>query len=99
MSEPKTIETQAARDVLAERTRQTEREGWTVEHDDAHRTGQLAQAAACYALASNGSLRDDLHDELWPWDQKWWKPYTARRDLVRAAALLLAEIERIDRRG
>lgn len=34
---------------------------------------------------------------LWPWDQKWWKPKGPRRDLVRAAALLVAEIERIDR--
>jgi hypothetical protein len=35
---------------------------------------------------------------LWPWSAKWWKPKTTREDLVRAAALLVAEIERIDRR-
>jgi hypothetical protein len=37
---------------------------------------------------------------LWPreWDSlKWAKPKGARRNLVRAAALLLAEIERLDR--
>jgi hypothetical protein len=35
--------------------------------------------------------------KMWPWARQWWKPTGARRDLVKAAALLLAEIERIDR--
>lgn len=33
----------------------------------------------------------------WPWDDKWWKPTDRRRDLVKAGALILAEIERLDR--
>ena len=33
----------------------------------------------------------------WPWARAWWKPRNRRRDLVRAAALLIAEIERLDR--
>src|SRR6185369_13587313 len=37
--------TQAARDVLAERQRQIEKEGWTPEHDDQlHGLGELAAA-------------------------------------------------------
>lgn len=36
--------------------------------------------------------------EIWPWDRRWWKPKDRRRDLVRAAALIIAEIERLDRR-
>jgi hypothetical protein len=35
----------------------------------------------------------------WPWDEDAWKPKSPRRDLVRAAALILAEIERLDRRA
>jgi hypothetical protein len=35
--------------------------------------------------------------QIWPWDRKWWKPTDRRRDLVKAAALILAEIERLDR--
>jgi hypothetical protein len=35
--------------------------------------------------------------QLWPWDRKWWKPTDRRRDLVKAGALILAEIERLDR--
>lgn len=33
----------------------------------------------------------------WPWDAKWLKPDTRRRDLIKAAALIVAEIERLDR--
>lgn len=35
--------------------------------------------------------------ERWPWDGKWWKPRGRRNNLVRAAALIIAEIERLDR--
>ncbi|WP_018516432.1 hypothetical protein [Rhizobium leguminosarum] len=35
--------------------------------------------------------------ELWPWERQWWKPSDRRRDLVKAAALIIAEIERLDR--
>lgn len=98
--------TAAARDVLAERERQRSAEGWTLEHDDAHVNGQMALAAACYA--ANSTLRPDqneldryreaeLRRRFWPWDASWWKPKDPRRDLVRAGALILAEIERLDR--
>lgn len=33
----------------------------------------------------------------WPWSWSWWKPKDPRRDLIRAGALIVAEIERIDR--
>lgn len=35
--------------------------------------------------------------DFWPLDPAWWKPHNDRSDLVRAAALLVAEIERMDR--
>ena len=35
----------------------------------------------------------------WPWDKRWWKPKDRRRDLIRAGALIVAEIERLDRRA
>ena len=35
---------------------------------------------------------------MWPgWAWSWWKPKNRRHDLIRAAALIVAEIERIDR--
>lgn len=94
---------QAWLDVQAERRRQVEAEGWTPEHDDEHSHGQMARAAACYALAGSSAPNDGtaalLVSLAWPWDQQWWKPTSARRDLVKACALALAEIERLDRAG
>lgn len=87
--------TPAARDVLAERRRQREHEVWTLEHDDAHEGGELAEAAMCYAdPAAHAQLGIPSQ---WPWVAEWWKPRDRRRNLVRAGALILAEIERIDR--
>lgn len=95
---------QAFCDVADERLRQQLVEGWTPEHDDAHPEGELAMAAGCYALNAASSLTGDYIDPdatgvpvPWPWAPEWWKPKTTREDLVRAAALLLAEIERMDR--
>ncbi len=91
----------AIADVVGERTRQILDEGWTPEHDDAHTDGQLAQAGACYpheaARAARTDPRRDGAPLSWPWGRGWWKPKDRRRDLVRAAALIIAEIERIDR--
>src|SRR6185312_4338374 len=87
--------TQAARDVLAERRRQITTEGWTPEHDDEHTNCAMSRAAACYALDAAGYSTH--HDSFWPWDWKFWKPGEPRRNLVKAGALIQAEIERIDR--
>ncbi|MCT5505805.1 hypothetical protein [Pseudomonas aeruginosa] len=98
---PGTEVPQAWLDVQAERRRQVEAEGWTPEHDDAHSYGQMARAAACYALAGSSAPNDGtaalLVSLAWPWDEQWWKPTSARRDLVKAGALVMAEIERLDR--
>ena len=42
-------------------------------------------------------LEPSIVERVWPWDRQWWKPKSRRRNLVRAAALLIAAIERIDR--
>lgn len=97
-------------EIAAERKRQIADENWTAEHDDSHTSGELARAAGCYALHAGGMTEmgcdrpGDLSDDdrwsmpqHWPWDCEWWKPKNPRRDLIRAAALIVAEIERIDR--
>lgn len=93
--------TQAAKDVLAERRRQIEVEGWTPEHDDEHNKGELSDAAGCYALIASipEEPRPRSVPMFWPiqWQCNWWKPTNQRRDLVKAGALILAEIERLDR--
>ncbi|EKS9800288.1 MULTISPECIES: hypothetical protein [Burkholderia] len=87
--------TDAARDVLAERRRQVEQEGWTAEHDDEHCSGDLELAAACYAI--HASERGQHNEFMWPWPSEWWKPTTKRRNLIKAGALIQAAIERLDR--
>lgn len=84
----------AARDVLAERQRQISIEGWTPKHDDQHDCHEMAEAAACYAYPE---LITAVGIHVWPWNPGWWKPKDRRSNLIRAGALLLAEIERIDR--
>lgn len=104
----------AVQDVVAERQRQIEKEGWSHWHDDQHHDDfELARAAGCYALnvancaqieerkerylPNNPSTMFVKTPRFWPWLSKWWKPKNPRRDLVRAAALIIAEIERLDR--
>ena len=95
--------TAAERDVLTERSRQVVDEGWDNDHDDTHSEGELAKSAGCYAwiAAQSDALRAAFvrPPPTWPveWDEDWWKPTDRRRDLVKAAALILAEIERLDR--
>ncbi len=84
---------QAWLDVQAERRRQITAEGWTPEHDDLYCAAELPRAAAAYIL--NGA--NDEAPAIWPFSAKWWKPRDARANYVRAAALILAEIERLDR--
>ncbi|HBB0684182.1 TPA: ead/Ea22-like family protein [Escherichia coli] len=84
-------------DVVAERQRQQSVEGWMPEHDDEHCNGELAMAAVCYINETGTVNRNGGKPWGWPWDASWWKPNARRRNLVKAGALILAEIERIDR--
>ncbi len=95
------VSLQVLLDVINERYRQIAVEGWTPEHDDQHVNGEMAAAASSYALNTvndfDGPHPRTLADDAWPWADDWWKPDNPRRDLVKAAALILAEIERLDR--
>ncbi|MDZ5602553.1 hypothetical protein SJI00_07185 [Pseudomonas sp. RP23018S] len=85
----------AAQDVVLERQRQVSGEGYSLYHDDGYVKGELSEAGATYASLAGkpGSLSTQ-----WPWGAKTFKPSAdRRRDLVKAAALILAEIERLDR--
>lgn len=88
-------------DVARERDRQIVKKGYTFEHDDKHVQGEIAQAAIAYAQAS---LREELNlddDDLqvfWPWEDPRFEPDDDRRgNLIKAIALLVAEVERLDR--
>lgn len=86
-----------------ERGRQVEEFGYSAEHDDEHDAGQLALAAACYAIPvderAQFGLRGDGTPALWPWERAAWRPKAPVQDLVRAGALIAAEIDRRLRLG
>jgi hypothetical protein len=79
--------------IAEERQRQIEKEGWSKEHDAEHYRGEMAIAAMCYAdpRKLNGKVPYG-----WPWDDKWWKPKDRVRNLVKAGALIAAEIDRLN---
>lgn len=94
--------------IVEERHRQIQKEGFDEDHDDCHDAGQLAFAAACYACnaatwAQRGQpLKGNYakHSEpgfRWPWALIWWKPKSQIKDLIRAGALIAAEIDRVQR--
>ena len=75
-------------EIAEERSRQWTEEGWTKEHDDEHNDNSLSIAAASYCLETS---------MIWPWELETFKLKDRRRNLIRAAALIVAEIERMDR--
>ena len=90
--------------IQAERERQKKVEGWTEKHDDEHVNGQLADAAACYATTWEEPYILDTKNSpvqrIWPWDGKWDKRKKHHRVkcLVIAGALIVAELERLQRK-
>lgn len=95
-----TFDSEGARLIAAERQRQVTNEGYTPDHDDDHGT-EMIPAAIAYLFASTRSGEDDdLPQKWWPWDLTSFKPTGALgidkgvRDLVKAGALIAAEIDR-----
>jgi hypothetical protein len=88
-------------DIAAERQRQISGEGFGPARDDGYVHHQLPRAAAAYAWFAG--TPDEWRatytgaPPTWPWSLDWWKPRDRRHDLVRAGALIVAEIERLDR--
>ena len=85
--------------IRKERQRQIVKEGWNAQHDDLHTEGELAKAAACYALNLGGRYASEAIGKHWPWEWKWWKPKDRLSDLVRAGALVAGEIDRLLRKA
>jgi len=103
----KSLETKLAKpainDVIAERQRQVSEKGYTPESDDSYLPGILCLAGAAYAVAAS-AFPDARRraNRLWPWPNapKYFDPArksNPRVNLVKSAALIIAEIERLDR--
>jgi len=90
--------------IAAERKRQIEEEGFTANHDDENSHGEMACAAACYAMPTfrryiTTERQVFVLDAIWYWDREWWKPTPDNRirELEKAGALIAAEIDRLIR--
>jgi len=85
--------------IAAERQRQITAEGWSSDHDDEHDMWQLTRAAVAYCGAVTRYIRGmPTAPEGWPWEDSWWKPsQDPIRNLVKAGALIAAEIDRASR--
>ena len=89
-------------EVLLERSRQIG-EGYTGLHDQAtHPFGTLAMMAATFAIpaADREAIvagHRVVFDYIWPFTPEEFTTTDRRRELVIAAALIFAEIERLDR--
>lgn len=93
--------------IETERKRQIEVEGWDEEHDEDHTSMCLTTAAVSYALdvaAEHADVAKSWKEifkkhsvELWPFDLEWYKPTPTDpvRQLVKAGALIAAEIDRL----
>jgi len=110
MKEPKFLAESPLWSIQKERLRQINDEHFTPERDNQYINGELADAAAMYA--TDPDTRERLlkvnPEHVWPqsWSAEWWKPgnYTPgnwigprRRELEKAGALIVAEMERLDR--
>lgn len=95
----------ALEDIAAERRRQIDERGYTTDFDERYDDGELASAAGLYAMFSRpGGFEQAQRFAAgksapagWPWLAKYFRPTSPRRMLVKAGALILAEIERMDR--
>lgn len=83
--------------IAAERQRQINEEGFTLEHDQKW-TDELVRAAYCYLVNAENPLLGP--PSVWPWHEDWWTPSDDPvRNLVKAGALIAAEIDRLQRAG
>jgi hypothetical protein len=92
--------------ITSERQRQVSKERFNSKHDDKYICGELSNAASVYAMnpgfrnrrVRGGYGTETVASELWPWEGEWWKPQGGRiRQLVKAGALIAAEIDRLQR--
>jgi len=83
--------------IRLERLRQIHKEHRTREHDAQHTHAELVRAAICYAATTTG-LDDAGQPHAaanWPFESTSWKPSAdPLRNLVKAGALIAAEIDR-----
>jgi hypothetical protein len=103
-----TVREKVLREVLDERNRQINSKGYDEHHDNVYTQNELIRAADSYVsnVIQRGWVYNENNPEKYqkeevpeyfPFDDCFWKPENPRKDLVKAVAMLIAELERIER--
>ena len=83
--------------IQEERERQTSIKGWTADHDDSHINGELRDAAISYLMYCDPKAGEDAVS-VWPFEISSFKPSVGEyHNLIKAGALIAAEIDRLQR--
>ena len=95
--------TPAGADLISlERVRQVTDKGYSIAHDTEHDSAELLLAARCYLsdIVNASVAADEVRGcpWEWPWSSSAWKPTPddVIRQLVKAGALIAAEIDRLE---
>jgi hypothetical protein len=91
----KSVSTTVGLEIVNERMRQVEAKGYAPDQDNLYIQRELLDGARAYLLSADHDR--DAGSFVWPWPMEHFKPGAPRRDLIKAAALIVAEIERLDR--
>lgn len=92
--------------IVDERRRQMLSEGFTAAHDDQWEHGELSAAALSYIEVAAEQAAPHFPGENrpwetrtdWPWISECWNPSDDPvRNLVKAGALIAAEVDRLQR--
>lgn len=104
------LQSPAIASVLRERLEQVERHGYSPAHDAEHEEAQIGQGALAYVCAGLAiEMGDTFEGEeaarsaayldgavgIWPWESELFRPTDYATCLVKAAAMLIAELDRV----
>lgn len=81
--------------IAMERQRQQMEEGFGQSHDADHDCDELICAAMAYLEYAICPGHPTGVPKIWPWEREWWKPKDRKRNLIRAGALIAAELDRM----
>lgn len=82
--------------IISERERQISVEGYDCNHDDAHVDGELASAAIAHLIeAGTYTTAGHKGSDYWPWEDSYKPAASQLQNLVKAGALVAAEIDRV----
>lgn len=75
-----------------------QQEKYGIEHDSKYTEHELIWAAIAYLRAAVAGTKADMEvaKSYHPFADEYWKPENPRRSLVKAAAFIASELERIN---